>query len=1128
MEQKPTDIKQFIHALSDMPMSDLLVHVPLEAQQLISFNTLPASTFEQEMDSSWKSLWQVASKFRQESDTNSLCLTYGIIHWEHKGRQLRTPLVLVPLHWDFLRVKNSLSIELNETALEINPFVKYLLKEWRIDLPEYISEIQSAEDLLQFLKQQLTPIQPSWSISDELFVGNFHYHRYHLLRELEGIDRSESESVLVNELLGKSHIAVEPLSLPTSCLVPADRDQTSVFEALQEHNVVVHGPPGTGKSQVLINLLGKTLARKLKAVVVSEKRVALDVLVKKMADYHLDQHAFVFHSQAKSKDFLKQLKETWVAVEELPYQNVVNILLTEQKEANLQLLLDRLNAPAYFQGISFQEFAALRSETPFVSKRFSSLVPDLASWLEVKPLFIELDSRLGGFSVLKGLKSAFFETWNGDQVLNRCVTELEHLQRLFPELHTITNLDQLHASLGRCQLVENEYYKSYSKLIGKPKEWKKFLKQVSDFKSLVLASERLQEEVKIWKQTPTDSQLESWKQAKGWFQLRKRNKAIAKLLTDSSILPELAIENWYSYQQNKEKLAQIEQYFTGLGLQATCSSLDLGLVFVAQLEKESNTLLSEVASWTSERRRACLKVGGEIQQLRTSLNRYFEWNEQEDMLAFLKEKEKSLDQLLLCQQTVKSIPSIYFSFLADCADWRELQELVVYSNWKKMEALNPEFVQFSGDQLSVRLESLIQTEEEECLSFATLIQQQIRSQFVAYHELLRTAATKLSPKEKELKAKLRKGKAILVKEFGKTRSHESIRNLLASDARLWIQMLIPVWLATPSQVADHFPLETDLFDLLLFDEAGQIPLPHAMGALYRSKRVLVAGDDQQMSPSTYFGKDFGFSDLLNQALYYLKRVNLRHHYRSSHAQLIQFSNTHFYHNELIVYPSSERKQVLFRYEIPNGVFINRQNSVEAQAVAQFLENWNHWNGKSIGIVAFSEEQLKAIWESCSSRVQEQILMGIDENRIFFKALENVQGDEADVLLVGMGYGKNEEGEFALRFGPLNLQNGYKRLNVLLTRAREEMHFFTSVKSTDFKLSENESVQLLRLYLRFLETNSNQALDVVSFPYQLEASEYDQKNVSFNHIYHRISDAKELLTFHRLMKKRGWNVRYTSN
>ncbi len=1102
----------------------MLVNLPESAPGVIHLEGLPKEKFSIEVNSQWKGVLQTANRFRLEADVNSLCLIVGSLKSDLPNREGKSPLLIIPLNWQYQRITNTLQLELNEELAEVNPYVKFLYAELSGKALEENPEELELREKFEQIKNLLQEVNSGLTVNEDYLIGNFHYHRFHILRELEGIEQSDSKKPLINQLLGNDFETPEKIDFPKGMLSAVDIDQQRVFQTLEEKNVLLQGPPGTGKSQVLINILGKSVKSRLKCLTVSEKRVALEVIVKKLAERNLGPFAFVIHSQTKSADLLKQLKETWNLLETANFDSGKNLHLSEQLHASLQLLLDRLNLPDYFAGVSYREFCDLIRETSIDQSKFSTLIPTIDEWLRIKPDVQKLDRELSGFSMLRGLKTPFFERWNGDQLVKDCLRTFKHLQERFEELRTLKDLDKLISTLGRCQLVENENYKVYSSLAFKPREWKKFQKQLQLFIALEEKWNSEKSEIQIWKQAPSKSQLESWEKASSWLQLRKRKKAITSLLKDTSVLPEIALSNWKNYLETAEEIKTLESYFVDLGLNPTRHELELGMLYAVSLQKESGTLLSEIAEWSSDKRKQLIELGSELKELKSKLAYYFKLDPNNSLEADLLQREKDFSILSSHYETVKKLPAFFFDLVEDANSWKELQAMILLSSLRKIESLNPELVKFSGEMLHQRLDQLIDTENEEQVDFAESIRYQIQRQFADFEEILRTPAQKLTTEQKEQKARLKKGKSILVKEFAKSRNNKSIRNLLASDAKEWIQLLIPVWLATPNQVADHFPLEEDLFDLALFDESSQIPLPNALGSLFRSKRALVAGDEQQMAPTNYFGKNFGFHDLLHQASYYFERVPLRHHYRSENRDLIQFSNTHFYKNELIVYPSVSQKQVLFHHLIENGVFEDRKNKEEAKAIAHFLEAFSDWENQSLGIVAFSEEQLKAIWSECSARVQELITIGQDEGKLFFKALENVQGDEADVLIIGLGYARNPEGDFHMRFGPLNQANGYKRLNVLLTRAKKELHFFSSVSSRDFQLSENESVNLLRKFLVDLE--ESQALKPQrAFPYKLEAEKIDGANVYFQHIYSKIPNASDLATFHRVMKQRGWKLKY---
>lgn len=1102
----------------------MLVNLAGSVELLIRFEELPKDKFQVQLDRQWKSIWQLANKFRLESDVNSLCLVFGTVSSEIQYGTIQSPLLIIPLNWEYTRISNMLQLELDEEAIEINPYIKFLYSELNKEALDEIPADLDLQEKLDWVIDQFQNLNLETKISREIYVGNFHYHRFHMLRELEGIEKAENKNALVQQLLGNDFEGTKAMDFPPDLIYPADVDQKQVFTVLKTKNVLLQGPPGTGKSQVLINILGKSLKNELKTLVVSEKRVALDVLVKKLSELNLDSFAYVVHSQTRSKDLLAHLKTTWNELERAEKHPGQNLRLSEQLHANLQLLLDRLNTSDYFAGVSFRELQELLRETPIVNEQFSSLAPGIDEWLKSKGLIQKLDRQLKGFSKLRGLKRPFFEQLDGDQIIKKALVSLNSLQTKLDGLISFGDLEKMIAVLGRCQLVENENYKAYSQLVSKPKEWKKFQKQVRLLKELQDRLPLIEEEVRIWKQVPSKSQLESWEQAGNWIQQRKRKRAIARLLNDSSVLPEIGLANWKNYLVETDKIKELESYFNELGLDANRHALEMGMLYAASLEKESGSLLSEIAAWTKEKRRSIIENGPELNQLRSGLVRYFELSDEVVLAEFLHQKQAEFIELSAVYEDLKQVPRFFFGLADEVHSWEEMQVLILASSLKKIESVNPEIVKFSGALLQERLDELIRTEDQEFADFAASLRFRIQKQFSEFEALLRTPAQKLSVPQKEFKARLKKGKALLVKEFAKSRNQITIRSLIASDAKEWVQLLIPIWLATPNQVADHFPLEKELFDLVLFDEASQLPLPNALGSLFRSKRALVAGDEQQMAPSNYFGKNFGFHDLLHQASYYFERVPLRHHYRSEYRELIRFSNRHFYKDELIVYPSPQQKEVLFHHFVENGIFEERRNLSEAKSVAYFLENFSNWDQQTLGIVAFSEEQLKTIWKECSPRVQNLITLKQDENTLFFKALENVQGDEADVLVISLGYARNPEGVFQMRFGPLNQSNGHKRLNVLLTRAKQEMHFFTSVKASDFELSDNESVNLLRRFLQELETYQVSAKELI-FPYGLEIESVGNNTVHLKDSYSCIPGSQDLVTFHRLMKQRGWKLKY---
>ena len=369
---------------------------------------------------------------------------------------------------------------------------------------------------------------------------------------------------------------------------------------------------------------------------------------------------------------------------------------------------------------------------------------------------------------------------------------------------------------------------------------------------------------------------------------------------------------------------------------------------------------------------------------------------------------------------------------------------------------------------------------------------------------------KLNDSQKELRKKLKRGKSILTKEFAKKRNHKPIRELLESDAALWIDVLKPVWLGNPSLLADHLPMKREMFDFVISDESSQLLLSHSIGALQRGSRSIICGDPEQMAPGSYFKKKQETEmSLLHHAYYHLPKVFLSNHYRSLHPKLIKFSNEHFYNNRLLTFQKATQKNnPIFHHFIENGIYKDRQNIEEAKAVALQISRAIKTTLK-VGVVAFSEIQLTLILSYLNPQEASTLRTKIDENKAFTHALENVQGDECDLLIISMGYGYNENGKFEMRFGPINNYGGHKRLNVLFSRAKQQIHFYSSVKVTDFSKTDNQGILHLIKWFDFMAKDvENTAVN---------------ESITLEEIIEKSKGFHDLLTFTKIFSERGYKI-----
>jgi very-short-patch-repair endonuclease/DNA polymerase III delta prime subunit len=340
--------------------------------------------------------------------------------------------------------------------------------------------------------------------------------------------------------------------------------------------------------------------------------------------------------------------------------------------------------------------------------------------------------------------------------------------------------------------------------------------------------------------------------------------------------------------------------------------------------------------------------------------------------------------------------------------------------------------------------------------------------------------------------------AILVKEGG-NRKKKEIRQVIKEISELMLT-LKPCWLMSPLAVSVHIPPDSVQFDTVIFDEASQLLTEDAVCSIMRSRQVIIVGDDKQMPPTSFFSSssldedsddEETFESLLNECMVINSfahaesdQFTLKGHYRSQDESLISFSNKQFYDSKLISFPSplKDRNRGVHFYCVENGVYDRGRTSTnphEAQEVAKLaLEHVQNAPNQSLGIIAFSKAQANAIQERLDRLSEESAELAIfqdDVDKFFLRNLENVQGDERDVIILSFGYGKDREGKFDHTFTSLTRSGGERRFNVAITRAKYKLLLVASVRSDAFKPDGKKSEHVVRMiqeYFKFAEKNDD--------------------------------------------------------
>lgn len=341
---------------------------------------------------------------------------------------------------------------------------------------------------------------------------------------------------------------------------------------------------------------------------------------------------------------------------------------------------------------------------------------------------------------------------------------------------------------------------------------------------------------------------------------------------------------------------------------------------------------------------------------------------------------------------------------------------------------------------------------------------------------------------------------ILNQEINKKKKHKPIRLIIQEIPEL-LQTLKPCWMMSPLSVSQLIEASAKDgqynfvdFDLVIFDEASQIRTEDAICAIYRGKQLILAGDSNQLPPTNFFNyisddddyENSSFESVLDECSVFLDSHTLNWHYRSRHEDLIKFSNYHIYDNQLITFPSSISKSKNYGVDfelIEDGYYErgSRFNRKEAQRVAEaIIEHYESNPDLSLGVIAFSEAQQFAIERELTKLLRkngEHNFAFLDEEKpdhLFIKNLENVQGDERDVIFFSIGYARDKKGALSHNFGPLNREGGHRRLNVAVTRARNKLKVFSSIISSDIDLNRTsaQGAILLKKYLAFAESSAS--------------------------------------------------------
>lgn len=510
-------------------------------------------------------------------------------------------------------------------------------------------------------------------------------------------------------------------------------------------------------------------------------------------------------------------------------------------------------------------------------------------------------------------------------------------------------------------------------------------------------------------------------------------------------------------------------------------------------------------------------------------------------LSILPEIVPSLQELLDAPEdfvnAVKSIPM-------------NVEEAEAAFGRKSLQSIyrtNRYLARIEGRLIEQRLTNIEELYEQLFDLNALIVRARVRENFIDHINISSQSVSTLTNDQKKFKKSYSAGRKKLEHEFNKVMRYKPIRELVSTESGQVIRDLKPVWLMSPLSVSDTLPLSTDNFDVVIFDEASQITLEEGIPSIFRAKQAIIVGDEMQMPPTKFFSSkgvdnddldqeelefeevELDADSLLSQAARNLSSRMLGWHYRSRHEALIGFSNSAFYGNNLLTIPDNSinsnklddliienlddspiRVDALFDrsisfHKLETSVYESRTNKGEARYIAKLVRELlvEKKAGLSIGIVAFSKEQQIEIENALSDlAAQDEVFYAALEKEyerveddqfvgLIIKNLENIQGDERDIIIMSVCYGYNEKGRMLMNFGPINRNGGEKRLNVIFSRAKKHMAIVSSIRHYDIKNDYNEGANYFRKFLQYAEFISKGSLSSANLTLNSLSKQYIQ-------------------------------------
>ena len=1117
----------------------------------------------------------------EENGANTLYLALGLLKWYETPSSERpryAPILLLPVEIIRKSAAKGYVIRSREEETMMNiTLLEMLRQNFGISVPG-LDPLPTDESginvkLIYSIIRHCIKNQRKWDVEEQAILGIFSFNKFIMWNDIHNNAHKLTQNKVVSSLInGKIEwdVTAEEVDAaymdkqlsPADIVLPiiADSSQLeAIYEAVHDKTFILHGPPGTGKSQTITNIIANALYKGKRVLFVAEKMAALSVVQNRLAAIGLAPFCLEIHSnKTKKSTVISQLKETTEIIRRTPpeefrkeaerllklrtelnkyiealhkeypfglslYDAIIHYQLTDVEpcfdipssyldnldkdrfshwEDAIESLVSTANACGHpylhpLTGISIREYSSAIKE---------EALQTLATFIG---LLTAIQSKLPVFSAL--LENTDIHPTRKDfNIISAIIRKILDIPELTPELLTTPLLNETLEEYRKVTEhgrkrdeikaeIENGFTKEVLKINAGPMlaEWnrvsaqwflpryfgqRKIKKAIRPYALQPVEPEtvqpllhqviRYQEELDF-----TDRYTAKLPSLFGRFGRDEEWDIIDQIIHEVSSLHSLLL----SYSKDVAKTSRIKQ---NLALQLT-----EGIRTFRDIHSHSLNELHQLAdTLTATEQRLSTTLGITVETLYTNsadwigialqqagiwkenldkLKDWYQWlqsyNKLNELgLGFIAEeyKEKNIPTDLLTSSFRKSFYQAVIHYIIAKEPTLELFNGKIFNDIiTKYKQVSANFEDITKKELFARLASNIP-------SFT--------------HEAIQSSEV-----------------GILQKNIRNNARGISIRKLFDQIPTL-LSRMCPCMLMSPISVAQYIDTDADKFDLIVFDEASQMPTYEAVGAIARGKNVVIVGDPKQMPPTSFFSVNTIDEDniemedlesILDDCLALsIPSKYLLWHYRSKHESLIAFSNSEYYDNKLMTFPSPDNIESKVRMVAVDGYYDkgkSRQNQAEAQAIVDEIARRlrsEKLRRKSMGVVTFNVVQQALIEDLLSDLFAfhpELETFALEcEEPLFIKNLENVQGDERDVILFSVGYGPDAEGRVSMNFGPLNRAGGERRLNVAVSRARYEMIIFSTLRSDMIDLNRTSSIGVagLKRFLEYAEKGTKRILN----------------------------------------------------